>query len=75
MLEVYVNGRIQGKDVSYVESSSSETLSPDLLFGGAGTSGNQYWGMCIDDFAVWNGHKLTNDEIVYIMNKGGLYSR
>ena len=72
-LKIYVNGREIKKDVLYNLQSASQTANSNLFFGGASSSTNEYWGMHIDDFAVWKGHLLTNDEIVYIMNKGILY--
>ena len=75
LLEIYVNGRKIASDNTHKSCSASDSANPNLLFGGAGASNNQYWGMHIDDFAVWDGRKLTSGEITYIINKGKWHER
>jgi len=70
LLEIYINGRKVASDYSFSACTASKTRNPNLIFGGAGSSGSTYWGMHIDDFAVWNNRILTSNEIIYIMNKG-----
>ena len=70
LYEVYMNGRLIARDTTFASCTASTTKNPNLIFGGAASTSNNYWGMQIDDFAVWKGRLLTSDEIVYTMNKG-----
>ena len=68
-----MNGRMVARDTTSSSCTASRTKNPNLIFGGVISSSNDYWGMYIDDFAVWNNRLLTSNEIVYIMNKGKLH--
>ena len=72
MMKIYVNGRNVGSDNSYSSCTASFASDPNLIFGGATSSDRTYWGMHIDDFAIWDNRILTSNEIIYVMNKGQL---
>ena len=71
-MQLYINGKGMG-DITTTESQvASGTAHTNLIFGAGSLYSlvDDYWDMHIDDFAIWQSHYLTSDEVIYIINKG-----